>query len=100
MSGRELKSIMREEDIGAPADRNRPEAELVCMILGEAVPDIVKKKGIKELLEGDGQAGAGASGEARTEGCSCIWGNPCEDQYICQDWANRFDVAKKNGWPG
>ena len=34
------------------------------------------------------------------EGCSCLYGNPCMDQYICKDWNNRFAVAKKNGWKG
>ena len=37
---------------------------------------------------------------ARKEGCSCLYGNPCQDQYVCQNWANRFEVAKKNGWKG
>ena len=37
---------------------------------------------------------------ARKEGCSCIYGNPCMDQYVCQNWAARFDIAKKNGWKG
>ena len=37
---------------------------------------------------------------ARGEGCSCLYGNPCQDQYVCKNWANRFEVAKKNGWKG
>jgi hypothetical protein len=37
---------------------------------------------------------------ARAEGCSCLFGNPCLDQYVCKDWGNRFAVAKKNGWKG
>jgi len=36
----------------------------------------------------------------RKEGCSCIHGNPCVDKYVCDDWNNRFEVAKKNGWTG
>jgi hypothetical protein len=36
----------------------------------------------------------------RKEGCSCIYGNPCEDPYVCEDWENRWDVAKKNGYKG
>jgi hypothetical protein len=32
--------------------------------------------------------------------CSCIEGNPCAVAYNCKDWANRFDVAKANGWKG
>lgn len=34
----------------------------------------------------------------RQEGCSCLFGNPCSDKYICKDWHNRFAVARKNGW--
>ena len=34
------------------------------------------------------------------EGCSCLYGNPCMDQYICRDWNNRYAVAKTNGWKG
>ena len=36
----------------------------------------------------------------RKEGCSCIHGNPCVDKHVCDDWNNRFEVAKKNGWTG
>ena len=34
------------------------------------------------------------------EGCSCIYGNPCLDEYACRDWKNRFSIAEKNGWKG
>lgn len=34
------------------------------------------------------------------ESCSCIYGNPCVDEYGCKDWTNRYAVAKKNGWKG
>lgn len=34
------------------------------------------------------------------ESCSCIYGNPCVDEYGCKDWNNRFAVATKNGWKG
>ena len=34
------------------------------------------------------------------ESCSCIYGNPCVDEYGCKDWDNRYAVAKKNGWKG
>jgi hypothetical protein len=36
----------------------------------------------------------------REEGCSCLFGNPCADKYVCADWNNRFEVATKNGWKG
>ena len=34
----------------------------------------------------------------RAEGCSCVEGNPCVDQYVCKNWEYRFAIAKKNGW--
>jgi hypothetical protein len=33
----------------------------------------------------------------RQEGCSCIYGNPCQDKYVCLDWENRWAVAIANG---
>ncbi|KAL4136556.1 hypothetical protein PRIC2_000088 [Phytophthora ramorum] len=34
------------------------------------------------------------------ETCSCIYGNPCVDEYGCRDWHSRLAVATKNGWKG
>lgn len=34
------------------------------------------------------------------ETCSCIYGNPCLDEYGCKDWHSRFAVATANGWKG
>lgn len=34
------------------------------------------------------------------ESCSCLYGNPCVDEYGCRDWGNRYAVAKQNGWKG
>ena len=77
-----------------------------------------EEAGIRGVVEGGGSGGiqfataeelgvamGGAGdiatgGEKRKEGCSCLYGNPCLDQYVCLDWANRFEVAKKNGWMG
>lgn len=42
----------------------------------------------------------GLLGGKRSEGCSCLFGNPCATPDPCKDWHNRFDVAKKNGWKG
>lgn len=38
--------------------------------------------------------------ERKTEGCSCLSGNPCSEgnKYNCKNWAGRFQVAKENGW--
>lgn len=56
--------------------------------------DQERMKEIASKMEGGGKEAA------RAEGCSCIYGNPCIDQYICKDWGNRFAVATKNGWKG
>ena len=40
------------------------------------------------------------AGEGLPETCSCLYGNPCVDEYGCKDWANRFAIATKNGWKG
>ncbi|KAG7392907.1 hypothetical protein PHYBOEH_006226 [Phytophthora boehmeriae] len=34
------------------------------------------------------------------ETCSCIYGNPCVDEYGCRDWHSRFAIATNNGWKG
>lgn len=40
-------------------------------------------------------------GDTRSmESCSCLFGNPCVDEYGCKDWSNRCAVASKNGWKG
>lgn len=36
----------------------------------------------------------------RKEGCSCIFGNPCVDAEYCENWSDRYRVAKENGWKG
>ena len=33
----------------------------------------------------------------RQEGCSCLYGNPCQDPYVCLDWDNRWKVSIDNG---
>jgi len=45
-------------------------------------------------------AGVPPEAASRGEGCSCVYGNPCTDQYVCLDWENRMAVAKKNGFTG
>lgn len=32
--------------------------------------------------------------------CSCLEGNPCASEYNCKNWADRYEIAKKNGWKG
>ena len=43
------------------------------------------------LLKNDGRV---------MEGCSCIYGNPCMDEYGCRNWANRWAISLANGWKG
>ncbi|KAJ1458950.1 hypothetical protein M885DRAFT_561143 [Pelagophyceae sp. CCMP2097] len=47
-----------------------------------------------------GEGDSGIGGAPRKEGCSCLYGNPCADKYVCDAWDKRFEVAKKNGWKG
>lgn len=53
--------------------------------------DGAKPKGDGQLTKDDGRV---------MESCSCIYGNPCVDEYGCKDWGNRFAIATKNGWKG
>ncbi|KAL4512247.1 hypothetical protein ABPG72_005249 [Tetrahymena utriculariae] len=40
--------------------------------------------------------GGSKTNQKRGEGYSCLYGNPCVDQYVCLDWNNRFTIAKQN----
>lgn len=57
-------------------------------------------------MQEDAAAAVGEPGERKDDGrnglesCSCVYGNPCVDEYGCKDWHSRFAVAKKNGWKG
>ena len=42
----------------------------------------------------------GDAGYTVPESCSCLYGNPCVDEYGCRDWHNRMAVSKANGWKG
>ena len=48
------------------------------------------KRDVKEVLVKEDGRGF--------ESCSCIYGEPCRDEYGCRDWGNRFTIAKSNGW--
>lgn len=67
--------------------------------------DQERMRRIAETMEGAAQRDANGEiikpddGRAM-ETCSCIYGNPCVDEYGCKDWTNRYAVAKKNGWKG
>lgn len=53
--------------------------------------DGLTKKGDGLIPKDDGRA---------MESCSCVYGNPCVDEYGCKDWNNRYAIAMKNGWKG
>ena len=63
---------------------------------------VSKNNGPIQLMKDPNDPGfaIATEGNERKEGCSCIYGNPCQDQYVCLNWAKRFDVAKENGWKG
>lgn len=57
----------------------------------ERMKKIAEKANAEVIDKGDGRG---------MEGCSCIYGNPCLDEYGCRDWGNRFAIATANGWKG
>ena len=46
------------------------------------------------------QENAKKDDERGFESCSCVYGNPCVDEYGCKDWDKRFAIATANGWKG
>lgn len=58
--------------------------------------DQERQKRIASNMDGINEKGIKYNREQ--EGCSCLYGNPCMDEYICKDWHNRFSVARMNGW--
>ncbi|CAM9149010.1 unnamed protein product, partial [Hapterophycus canaliculatus] len=59
------------------------------------------RNGMKRDLP-EGEAGVGIKDDGRNglESCSCVYGNPCVDEYGCKNWHSRYAVAKANGWKG
>jgi len=54
--------------------------------------DMADLQGKLSLLDKDTE-----SNKPRQEGCSCLYGNPCQDPYVCLDWDNRWQVSIDNG---
>jgi hypothetical protein len=54
-------------------------------------PVLKEEEAQKQLKKNDGRG---------FETCSCIYGNPCVDEYGCKDWHSRFAIATTNGWKG
>lgn len=93
----------------APWVREDPEGTFKDLLAGETYYCIVFEdakqyakdmQDLQKRLEAEGGAHQEDKRGRAEEGCSCLFGNPCMDQYICRDWDNRYAVAKKNGWKG
>ena len=71
-----------------------------CVVFQDAKQreaDMIATKKRMESAFGDA-----ATTKSRTEGCSCLEGNPCTEanKYNCKNWQNRFAVAREHGWKG
>lgn len=95
----------REEPLGT---YHGLEADQTYYVYAEQEADQLKRdqermRKIASTMEGVAKKGDGLmpkdDGRAM-ESCSCIYGNPCVDEYGCKDWSNRFAIATKNGWKG
>lgn len=96
-------SLVREEPRGVYQDLERGETYYVVVeqeadqlrrdqeaMRAKWDPEIQREKQ-RANAEGDGRG---------FETCSCVYGNPCVDEYGCKDWHARFAVATANGWKG
>ena len=94
--GREAPWV-REEPVGTFRELLAGET-YYCIVFEDAAQYAKDMEALQQRLEADGVPKEDSKG--RAEGCSCLFGNPCVDQYICKNWDNRFAVAKQNGWKG
>jgi len=87
----------------APFIKEDPEGTFQELMAGETYHCIViedpvqYKKDMDTLAKSMEGVNKDTEVKERQEGCSCIYGNPCQDQYVCLDWDNRWAVAIKNG---
>jgi hypothetical protein len=87
---------VREDPVGTFRDLLAGETYF-CIVIEDPAQYAQDMQALAARLQAEGVSSAT---EERVEGCSCLYGNPCLDQYICRDWDSRFAVAKKNGWKG
>jgi hypothetical protein len=89
----------------APWVKEDPEGTFQELVAGEKYYCIVienpaqYKKDMEEItkrLEGTKEE-LKDEGKVRQEGCSCLYGNPCQDKYVCLDWDNRWKISMANG---
>lgn len=82
---------LKEEPIGTVVNLEKGGTYYIFV-----VQDPAQEKKDMERMKGV-WAGTGGEDGPRGEGCSCLYGTPCTDKYVCLDWENRMAVAKKNG---
>ncbi|GMF29310.1 unnamed protein product [Phytophthora fragariaefolia] len=94
-------SLVREDPRGTYHDLVKDETYFVVV---EQEADQLRRdqEATKALWDGELQMQKKADKDDGRgfESCSCIYGNPCVDEYGCLDWHSRFAVATKNGWKG
>jgi hypothetical protein len=102
-SGR--RTIYENENNGRPAPwvKEEPEGTYQELLAGETYYCIVienpeqYKKDMAELSKRLEEVDKDTEAKPRQEGCSCLYGNPCQDPYVCLDWDNRWKVSIANG---
>lgn len=87
----------------APWVKEDPEGTFQELLAGETYYCIVienpeqYKKDMIELQKKMEGINKDTEPAPRQEGCSCLYGNPCQDPYVCLDWDNRWKVSMENG---
>ena len=88
---------LHDEDGGSSSGSDSKEAQYML----EVVHDPSLANVPREAYKGSGSSSSTMWREgSRSEGCSCLYGNPCTVADFCKDWRHRFEVAKRNGKKG
>lgn len=78
----------------------------VVIVLTQNAMPLQVVEGMREDAAVGDSGRQGASEDRRDDGrnglesCSCMYGNPCVDEYGCKDWDSRYAIARANGWKG
>lgn len=87
----------------APWVKEEPEGTFQELMAGETYYCIVIENPTQHKLDmqrlAKDMVGVDKNTEVKRaqEGCSCLFGNPCQDPYVCKDWDHRWEVSIKNG---
>ena len=90
-------------DRPAPWVKEEPEGVFQELLAGETYYCIViedpeqYKRDMEELQSKLNLMDTDTEAKPRQEGCSCLYGNPCQDPYVCLDWDKRWKVSIENG---